>query len=94
MKFAILVISFFTVAAATAATTKAPAKKDTTSICARLNKAVSNALDNPTLRTRFDAIGLIPAAPERRSPAYLRTFIEAEVAKWAGPVKASGLHIE
>ena len=30
----------------------------------------------------------------RRSPEYLHGFIEAEVAKWAGPVKASGLAVE
>ena len=40
---------------------------------AKLNAAVSKALDNPQLRARFDAIGLIAAAPERRSPEYLRT---------------------
>ena len=69
-------------------------KSATPAQVAKLNKAVSQALDNPALRARFDAIGLIPAAPGRRSPQYLRTFIEAEVAKWAGPVRASGLNIE
>ena len=39
---------------------------------------------------RFDAIGLIAAAPDRRSPEYLRKFIDAEIEKWAAPVKASG----
>ena len=28
---------------------------------------------------------------DRRSPDYLAKFVEAEIAKWAGPVKASGL---
>ena len=36
-------------------------------------------------------IGVDPVAPDRRSPEYLATFVEAEIAKWAGPVKASGL---
>jgi hypothetical protein len=27
-------------------------------------------------------------APERRSPEYLQKFIESEIAKWAGPIRA------
>jgi tripartite-type tricarboxylate transporter receptor subunit TctC len=61
---------------------------------ARLNKAVSQALDDPALRARLDAIGLIPAVPERRSPEYLRSFIEVEIEKWATPVKAAGLQVD
>ena len=61
---------------------------------AKLNAAVSNALDDPQVRTRLDGIGLIPAAPERRSPEYLRRFINAEIEKWAKPVKASGLQAD
>lgn len=58
---------------------------------AKLNAAMRLALDDPKLRERLDAIGLIAAAPGRRSPEYLRKFIEAETAKWAAPVKAAGL---
>jgi tripartite-type tricarboxylate transporter receptor subunit TctC len=61
---------------------------------AKLNKAVSEALDKPALRERLDAIGLIPAAPERRSPEYLRGFINSEVEKWAKPVKGGGLQVD
>ena len=35
-------------------------------------------------------IGVDPVAPDRRSSDYLAKFVEAEIAKWAGPVKASG----
>jgi tripartite-type tricarboxylate transporter receptor subunit TctC len=69
-------------------------KSATPAQVAKLNKAVSQALDNPALRARLDAIGLIAAAPARRSPDYLRSFIETETAKWAGPVKAAGLQVE
>src|SRR5262245_15474344 len=40
----------------------------TPAMVAKLNNAVSRALDHPALRERLDAIGLLPAAPERRSP--------------------------
>ena len=69
-------------------------KSATPAMVARLNAAVSKALDNPALRQRFDAIGLIPATSERRSPAYLKTFIDSEIAKWAGPVKAGGVQVD
>jgi tripartite-type tricarboxylate transporter receptor subunit TctC len=61
---------------------------------AKFNAAVSKALDNPALRSRFEAIGLIAATPDRRSPEYLRKFINAEVEKWAKPVQASGLKVD
>jgi tripartite-type tricarboxylate transporter receptor subunit TctC len=69
-------------------------KSATPAMVAKMNAAVNKALDNPALRERFDAIGLIPPGPDRRSPEYLRQFINAEVAKWAGPVKAGGLQVD
>jgi tripartite-type tricarboxylate transporter receptor subunit TctC len=69
-------------------------KSATPAMVAKFNAAVSKALDNPAMRSRLDAIGLIAAAPDRRSPEYLRSYIESEIKKWAGPVKASGLQVD
>jgi tripartite-type tricarboxylate transporter receptor subunit TctC len=69
-------------------------KSATPAMVAKMNAAVSKALDDPALRSRFDALGLIPATPERRSPEYLRKFINAEIDKWAVPVKAAGLQVD
>jgi tripartite-type tricarboxylate transporter receptor subunit TctC len=69
-------------------------KSATPKMVAKLNAAVGKALDNPQLRSRFDGIGLIAAAPNRRSPEYLRTFINSEIEKWAKPVQASGLKMD
>ena len=69
-------------------------KSATPAMVAKLNAAVRKALDNPAFRSRLDAIGLIAAAPDRRSPEYLRTYIESEIKKWAAPVKASGLQVD
>jgi hypothetical protein len=46
------------------------------------------------VRERLESVGVTVVAPERRSPEYLATFIPAEIAKWAGPIKASGVSIE
>jgi tripartite-type tricarboxylate transporter receptor subunit TctC len=69
-------------------------KSATPAMVAKFNAAVSRALDTPAMRERLDAVGLIPAPPARRSPEYLRKFIGDEVAKWATPVKASGLQVD
>ena len=69
-------------------------KSATPAMVAKLNAAVRKALDNPALRTRFDAIGLFPPAPDRRSPEYLHQFLNSEIAKWAASVKASGLQVD
>jgi hypothetical protein len=37
---------------------------------------------------------LMVVAPERRSPDYLRQFVESEIDKWAAPIKASGAREE
>jgi len=69
-------------------------KSATPAMVAKLNGAVSKALDNPALRQRLDAIGLIAAPPARRTPEYLAKFITTEIEKWAKPVKASGLQTD
>ena len=43
-------------------------KSATPAMVAKLNAAVSKALDNPALRERLDAIGLIAAAPDAPQP--------------------------
>jgi tripartite-type tricarboxylate transporter receptor subunit TctC len=63
-------------------------------IVAKLNAAVVVAMDTPTMQARMRDIGADIPAPERRTPAYLQTFVEAEIAKWAAPIKASGAIVE
>jgi tripartite-type tricarboxylate transporter receptor subunit TctC len=63
-------------------------------IVEKLRVAILAAMDSPTVRSRMRDIGADLVAPERRSPQYLQTFVEAEIAKWAGPIKASGATIE
>ncbi len=69
-------------------------KSATPAQVARLNAAMAKALEDPALRERLDKIGLIAATPPRRSPEYLRKFINAETEKWSVPVKASGFPLD
>ena len=66
--------------------------KDTPApIVAKLQAASAAAVDSEAVRKRMKEIGVDPVAADRRSPEYLAKFVDAEIAKWAGPVKASGL---
>ena len=63
-------------------------------ILRRLNKAMSDALDTPAVGDRLRELGTIPVRPERRTPEYLERFVVSEIAKWASPIKASGVSMD
>jgi tripartite-type tricarboxylate transporter receptor subunit TctC len=60
-------------------------------IVRRLNGAIGDMLDNPTLRKRLEDLGLEIVAPERRSPEYLAKFVREEVERWGRLIKAAGI---
>ena len=39
----------------------------------------------------IQALGVEIAEPERRSPEYFAKFVAEEIARWSGPIKASGV---
>ena len=45
-------------------------------------------------RVRFNAIGVVGIAPERRGPEYLAKYVVEEIARWEGPIKAAGLQVD
>jgi tripartite-type tricarboxylate transporter receptor subunit TctC len=59
-------------------------------VIARLNAAVSKALDDPTVHERLAKLGLDIPAPEQRTPEYLGKYVAEEMVRWAPAVKASG----
>jgi len=60
----------------------------------KLHGALMQALDTPSVRDRLLKLGAVIPPPERRTPEYLGTFVRDEIAKWAGPIKASGATAE
>jgi tripartite-type tricarboxylate transporter receptor subunit TctC len=59
-------------------------------VVAKLNAAVSHALDAPVVRERLAGLGLDVPPPERRTPEFLRGYVADEMAKWAPAIRASG----
>ena len=60
-------------------------------IVRKLNKAMSDTLDDPAVRTRLEELGLEIVAPERRTPEYLVKYLPAEIERWAKPIRAAGI---
>jgi tripartite-type tricarboxylate transporter receptor subunit TctC len=60
-------------------------------IVRRLNEAAVSAMTHPSVQKSLKDLGAELAAPERRTPEYLQTFVEREIEKWAVPIKAAGL---
>ena len=63
-------------------------------IVQRLNSAVVAVLNMPVVQQRLKLIGGDVVEPERRSSEYLAQFVAAEIKKWEGPIKASGVQLE
>ena len=60
----------------------------------KLAKAISDTLDAPATQARLRSLAVVPPTSERRTPAYLQTFIESEIEKWAIVIKASGVKLD
>ena len=63
-------------------------------IVRKLNAAISDAMDSPETVKRLHAIGVEIPDKDRRSPAYITKFVESEIKKYEGPIRAAGIVIE
>jgi tripartite-type tricarboxylate transporter receptor subunit TctC len=63
-------------------------------IVQKLHGATVAAMDIPSVQVRLKAMGSTVVAPERRSPAYLQTFVESEIEKWARVIKSAGVTMD
>jgi tripartite-type tricarboxylate transporter receptor subunit TctC len=60
-------------------------------IVQRLHAATVRAIESPDVQKRMKDVGIDPVPSEQLSQAYLATFVDSELTKWAGAIKASGL---
>ena len=60
----------------------------------KLNDAAVQAMNTPAVRERLSQLGAVIASNDRATPAYLGQFVKDEIAKWAGPIKASGVSVD
>jgi tripartite-type tricarboxylate transporter receptor subunit TctC len=60
----------------------------------KLNDATVAAMNTPAVKERLQKLGASIVAPDRRTPEYLGSFVKSEIAKWAAPIKASGVSVQ
>jgi tripartite-type tricarboxylate transporter receptor subunit TctC len=60
-------------------------------IVRKLNKAMGDTLDNPSVRARLEQLGLEITPPAQRSPEYLAKFLPQEIERWAKPIRQAGI---
>jgi tripartite-type tricarboxylate transporter receptor subunit TctC len=70
------------------------AKDTPPAVLQQLSTGFIKALDLPSVRERFSAIGEEVPTADRRTPEYFSTFVSGEIARWSGPIKASGVTVE
>jgi tripartite-type tricarboxylate transporter receptor subunit TctC len=63
-------------------------------IIQKLNHATVEAMKTPAVREKLESAGLILVSDDRATPDYLAQFVRSEIAKWAVPIKASGVSVE
>jgi tripartite-type tricarboxylate transporter receptor subunit TctC len=63
-------------------------------IVQKLREAISATTATPAVQEKLKELGYVLVAPERRSTEYLRKFVESEVEKWAGVIKAANIKPE
>jgi tripartite-type tricarboxylate transporter receptor subunit TctC len=63
-------------------------------IVRKLNHATVEAMKTPAVREKLEGVGLKFVSDDRTTPEYLAKFVQSEIAKWAVPIKASGVSID
>jgi tripartite-type tricarboxylate transporter receptor subunit TctC len=63
-------------------------------IVQKLHAASLAAMNAAVVQAQIKSIAASVVAPGRRSPAYLQKFVESEIEKWAGPIRAAGVSMD
>jgi tripartite-type tricarboxylate transporter receptor subunit TctC len=63
-------------------------------IVKKLHDATLEAIHTPAVRDRLSGLGAEIATDEQATPKYLGDLVKSEIAKWAVPIKASGVTVE
>jgi len=60
-------------------------------IVRKLREATVATMATPAVQERLTGLGYALVTPDRRSSEYLQKFVESEIEKWAGVIKAAGV---
>ncbi|MFN3349849.1 Bug family tripartite tricarboxylate transporter substrate binding protein [Pseudorhodoplanes sp.] len=69
--------------------------KDTPApIVGKMRDAALKTMADPKVRQQLQKLGATIVSDERTTPDYLGKFVQSEIDKWAGPIKASGAVVD
>jgi tripartite-type tricarboxylate transporter receptor subunit TctC len=60
-------------------------------IVRKLNKVMSDTVDDPGIRKRLEELGLEILPREQRTPEYLAKYLPQEVERWGKVIQAAGI---
>jgi tripartite-type tricarboxylate transporter receptor subunit TctC len=60
----------------------------------KLNAAAVETIKTPAFRDRLESLGAQVVSQDRATAEYLAGFVKSEIAKWQGPIKASGVKVQ
>jgi tripartite-type tricarboxylate transporter receptor subunit TctC len=60
-------------------------------IIRKLNKAMSDTLEDANIRKRLEELGLVILPPERRSPEYMAKYLPQDIERWTKVIHAAGI---
>lgn len=63
-------------------------------IVEKMNKATVDTMKTPAVREKLESAGLRFVSDDRTTPDYLAKFVTSEIAKWAAPIKSSGITVD
>jgi tripartite-type tricarboxylate transporter receptor subunit TctC len=63
-------------------------------IVKKLHDATLEAMHTPAVRDRLTGLGVEIVTDQEATPQYLGDLVKSEIAKWAVPIKASGITVE
>jgi len=69
-------------------------KNTSAEIVKKLNDAALGAMKTASVRERLEGLGAQVVSEDRATPQYLGQFVKDEIAKWAAPIKASGVSVD
>src|SRR5437016_5286433 len=61
-------------------------------IVRKLNRAMSDTLEDAAIRKRLEELGLEILPPEKRSPEYLAQYLPQEIERWGKVIRAAGIN--
>jgi tripartite-type tricarboxylate transporter receptor subunit TctC len=63
-------------------------------IVRKLNKAMSDTVDDPEIRKRLQDLGLEILPPEQRTPEYLAQYLPQEIERWSKVINTAGIKVD